>query len=85
MNLTVRRTSDRDTAYVELTADASRSEPGTGSITAYEWQNNDVTISTEPSFTFRLDEGRYVVTLRVTNSAVLSHTASVSINVREQQ
>jgi hypothetical protein len=84
MNLTVRRTGDQDTAYVELTADASRSEPGTGSITAYEWQSNGATISTEPAFTFRLDEGRYVLTLRVTNSAALSHTASVSINVREE-
>jgi hypothetical protein len=84
MNLTVQRTGDQDTAFVEITADASRSEPGTGSITAYEWQSNGAAISTEPAFTFRLDEGRYVVTLTVTNSAALSHTASVNINVREQ-
>jgi hypothetical protein len=64
--------------------DASRSEPGEGStITGYEWQSNGVTIGTTPTFEHDLDEGEWVITLTVTNSAGLSQTASATIVVAE--
>jgi hypothetical protein len=64
--------------------DASRSEPGEGStITAYEWQSNGVTIGTTATFEHALDEGQWVITLKVTNSAGLSETASATIIVAE--
>lgn len=70
--------------FLDFTFDASRSTPGEGStITAYEWQSNGTTISTEPTFTFALDEGTFVIRLKVTNSAALSHTAIATINITE--
>jgi hypothetical protein len=70
--------------FVELSLDASRSLPGTGStITAYEWQSNGIAVSTQPAFSIELDEGTFVVSLRVTNSAGLSHTAIATIEIAE--
>jgi hypothetical protein len=67
-----------------FTFDASRSEPGEGStITAYEWQSNGVTIGTTSTFELDLDEGEWVITLTVTNSAGLSETATATIVVAE--
>jgi hypothetical protein len=64
--------------------DASRSEPGEGStITTYEWQSNGVTVGTTSTFEHDLDEGEWVITLTVTNSAGLSQTASATIVVSE--
>jgi hypothetical protein len=71
-------------ASAPFTFDASRSEPGEGStITAYEWQNNGVIIGTTSTFDLDLDEGEWVITLTVTNSAGLSETASATIVVAE--
>jgi hypothetical protein len=70
--------------FASFTFDASGSEPGAGSaISAYEWQSNGFTIGTLATFTFALDEGEYLITLKVTNSAGLSETASATINVTE--
>lgn len=70
--------------FASLTFDASRSEPGAGlAITAYEWQSNGSPISTLLTFDFALDEGEYLITLKVTNSAGLSQTASATIIVTE--
>jgi hypothetical protein len=70
--------------FASFTFDASRSEPGAGSaITAYEWQSNGAPISTLQTFDFALDEGEFLITLKVTNSAGLSETASATIIVTE--
>jgi hypothetical protein len=70
--------------FASLNFDASRSEPGTGSaITAYEWQSNGISISTLETFQFELDEGEYLITLTVTNSAGLSQSASATIFITE--
>ncbi len=70
--------------FVSLDFDASRTEPGAGlTITAYDWRSNGVTIGTEPAFTHDLDEGTYVITLEVTNSAGLSHIASATLDIVE--
>jgi hypothetical protein len=70
--------------FASFTFDASRSEPGAGSaITAYEWQSNGAPISTLQTFEFALDEGEFLITLKVTNSAGLSETASATIIVKE--
>lgn len=67
-----------------FTFDASRSEPGEGStITTYEWQSSGVSIGTTSTFDHDLDEGEWVITLKVTNSAGLSQTASATIVVAE--
>jgi hypothetical protein len=67
-----------------FTFDASRSEPGEGStITTYEWQSNGVPIGTASTFEHELDEGEWVISLKVTNSAGLSETASATIVVAE--
>ena len=71
-------------AFETFTFDASRSQPGAGSaIAAYEWQSNGATIGDQATFTFALDEGEYLITLKVTNSAGLSTTASASLVVLE--
>lgn len=70
--------------FVSLDFDASRSVPGAGqTIVAYDWRSNGVTIGTEPTFTFELDEGTYAITLMVTNTAGLSHTASATLDIVE--
>ncbi len=70
--------------FATITFDASRSEPGAGSaITAYEWQSNGTPLSTLQTFDSALDEGEYLITLKVTNSAGLSQTASATIIVTE--
>lgn len=71
-------------AFETFTFDASRSEPGAGSaLAAHEWQSNGATIGDQVTFTFALDEGEYLITLKVTNSAGLSTTASASLIVTE--
>jgi hypothetical protein len=71
-------------AFMSFSFDASRSEAGAGSaIVAYEWQSNGVTVGTDPSFTLELDEGTYAITLKVTNSAGLNHTAGATLDIVE--
>ena len=73
-----------ESGFIQFSLDGSRTQPGAGStITAYEWQNNGITVSTEAAFSLELDEGTFVISLRVTNSAGLSHTAIATIDITE--
>ena len=73
-----------ESGFLQFTLDGSRTIPGEGStITSYEWQNNGITIGSEPTLSVELDEGTFVISLRVTNSAGLSHTAIGTINITE--
>ncbi|MEO6055970.1 MAG: PKD domain-containing protein, partial [Gemmatimonadales bacterium] len=70
--------------FATFTFDAGRSEAGPGSsIEIYEWQSNGVVIDTRERFDFALDEGEYLITLKVTDGAGLSETASATIIVSE--
>lgn len=62
---------------------AGGSQPGTGSITAYEWRSNGTVISNLPVFNFPFAAASHTITLKVTNSAGLSSTATATIVVTE--
>ena len=66
---------------ITMSFNGSASQPGTGSITNYEWRSNGTVISNLPSFNFPFAAASHTITLKVTNSSGLSNTATATIVV----
>ena len=68
---------------INMNFDASGSQAGSGSLTAYEWRSNGTVISNSPNFNFPFAAALHSISLKVTNSAGLSNTATATIIVTE--
>jgi hypothetical protein len=66
---------------ITMSFNGSGSQPGTGSITNYEWRSNGTVIGNLPSFNFPFAAASHTITLKVTNSSGLSNTATATIVV----
>jgi hypothetical protein len=67
---------------VSLSLNASSSTAGTGSsISSYEWRSNGTLISNQSSVTSSFTAATYTISLKVTNSAGLSGTATATVVV----
>jgi len=76
--------TDSDSNGVEtVTLDASDSYDPDGDITAYEWSESGVVLSTEVSFEYSFAVGSYTVTLTVTDNDGAADTDTVTITVNE--
>jgi RHS repeat-associated protein len=69
-------------ASVSVSFNASGSSAGSGSITAYEWRSNGAVIGTSNSFSFSFGTPSNDITLKVTNSAGGTNTASAKVIVQ---
>ena len=67
---------------VSISFAASTFSPNSG-IATYEWSGNGTVISNLPSFSFPFAAASHVISLRVTNSAGLSETATATILVTQ--
>jgi hypothetical protein len=67
---------------VPITFNASASQAGSGTL-SYLWLTGNATLSTQQTFTVSLGAGTYNVSLRVTNSAGLTATASALLSITE--
>ena len=61
---------------------ASGSNAGSGSITAYEWRSNGTLINTASSFTYPFGTPSNDITLKITNSSGQTNTASAKVIVQ---
>ncbi len=68
---------------ISMNFNASGSQPGGGSIQSYEWRSNATVISNASSFAFPFAAASHTITLKVTNTAGLSNTATATIIVTE--
>ncbi|HKP35515.1 MAG TPA: hypothetical protein VJT71_01560 [Pyrinomonadaceae bacterium] len=68
---------------ISMLFNGSGSQTGTGSITNYEWRSNGTVISNLSSFIFPFAAASHTITLKVTNSAGLSNTATATIVVTQ--
>ena len=68
---------------ISMLFNGSGSQPGTGSITNYEWRSNGTVISNLSSFNYPFAAASHTITLKVTNSAGLSNTATATILVSQ--
>jgi hypothetical protein len=68
---------------ISMLFNGSGSQPGTGSITNYEWRSNGTVISNLSSFSYPFAAASHTITLKVTNSAGLSNTATATIIVSQ--
>lgn len=66
---------------ISMNFSASGSTPGGGTISNYEWRSNGSLISNLPSFSFPFGIASHTITLKVTNTAGLSNTATSTIVV----
>ena len=66
---------------INMSFSASNSQPGSGSITAYEWRSNGTVINSTSNFNFPFAAASHTITLKITNSAGLSNTATAGIVV----
>ncbi|MCC6585926.1 MAG: hypothetical protein IT168_04335 [Bryobacterales bacterium] len=70
---------------VPVTFSAVSSTAGTGTITAYEWRNNNVVLDTKATFTANLSAATNDIQLKVTNSVGASATATARVNITLEQ
>jgi hypothetical protein len=82
-NQTINYTVARN-GSVAITFNAATSKAGSAPIAGYLWQSNGTTISTQSSFTYTFGTPTNNITLRITDSAGQTSTATAVIAVKAQ-